>query len=179
MAESEMKSEITANEPETVKGDVINLTNTQLKCVEAEVARLNQCTINQVTAETVDFNNGAIQTVNSHNLTFQNGAVLVVHSNVLNFSNGGIGVASSQESTVNGNIGVLVSQTAMVNESQTGLMVAREIRGEKIKAVIILAGETHGNVETIVDQRGIALFGLAVGIAISLVFSLFRLLKRS
>lgn len=179
MAESEMKSERTTNEPETVKGDVINLTNTQLKCVEAEVARLNQCTINQVTAETVDFNNGAIQTVNSHNLTFQNGAVLVAHSNVLNFSNGGIGVASSQESTVNGNIGVLVSQTAMVNESQTGLMVAREIRGEKIKAVIILAGETHGNVETIVDQRGIALFGLAVGIAISLVFSLFRILKRS
>lgn len=179
MAESEMKSERTTNEPETVKGDVINLTNTQLKCVEAEVARLNQCTINQVTAETVDFNNGAIQTVNSHNLTFQNGAVLVVHSNVLNFSNGGIGVASSQESTVNGNIGVLVSQTAMVNESQTGLMVAREIRGEKIKALIILAGETHGNVETIVDQRGIALFGLAVGIAISLVFSLFRILKRS
>jgi hypothetical protein len=179
MAESEMNSDLPANEPESVTGDVINLTNTQVKCVEAEVARLNQCTINQVTAEAVDFNNGAIQTVNSQNLTFQNGAVLVAHSNVLNFSDGGIGVASSQESTVNGNIGVLVTQTATVNEGQTGLIVAREIRGEKIKAVIMLAGETHGNVETIVDQRGIALFGLAVGIAMSLVFSLFRILKRS
>ena len=75
--------------------------------------------------------------MNSQNLTFQNGAVLVAHSNVLNFSDGGIGVARSQESTVNGNVGVLVAQTATVNEGQTGLIVAREIRGEKIIGIDI------------------------------------------
>ena len=46
-----------------------------------------------------------------------------------------------------------------------------------VEAVLFLAGQSHGPVETIADQRSVALFGLTFGAAIGLVISLFRLFK--
>jgi len=175
MSEAEMSSESSgdASRPE----DVINLANTPVNCVEAETVRLNQCSVGKVEAQSIDFDNGGVQTVHSQNLNFKNGGILVAHSEMINLSNGGIGVASSQESTVNGNTGILVTQSANVNQGQVGLLIARDVQGTKIKSIVMLASDTHAPVETIVDQRSVALFGLAAGVAMGLVFSLFRFLK--
>jgi hypothetical protein len=79
---------------------------------------------------------------------------------------------------VNGNIGVLIGQTAALNDSRTGVMITKEINAAKVQSVIVMAGKINGPVETLVDQRSVALFGVATGVAIGLVFSLFRLLRR-
>ncbi len=170
MPEPEMSSE-------TNPAETVNLANTSMNCVEAKTVKLSQCSVNRIDSENVDFSNGGIQTVNAQNLFFKNGGILTAHANELNLTDGGIGIASSHEINLTGNAGILVGQAATVNEGPIGLLVSREVKGTKIKAVILLAGETHAPVETIVDQRSVALFGLAAGIAMGLVFSLFRLIK--
>ncbi len=175
MPDPEMSSESSARESNPP--EAFNLANTSFNCVEAKTVKLSQCSVNKIDSESVDFSNGGIQMVNAQNLFFKNGGILTAHANELNLSDGGIGIASSHEFNLTGNAGIVVSQAATVKEGPVGLLVSRDVQGTKIKTVVLLAGETHAPVETMVDQRSVALFGLAAGIAMGMVFSIFRLFK--
>ena len=72
----------------------------------------------------------------------------------------------------------MIGQSVTLNDHRTGLVVTREVNGGHIQSVIFLAGTSNAPVETIVDQRSVALFGIATGVAMGLVLSLFRFLKR-
>jgi len=56
------------------------------------------------------------------------------------------------------------------------VVVAREVHGEALRTVVLLAGRVDGPVETMVDTPRALLAGLAAGIGTGLVLVLFRLL---
>jgi hypothetical protein len=79
---------------------------------------------------------------------------------------------------VNGNVAVMIGQKVILNNHRTGLVITNNVHGGPIRSIFFLAGKSDAPVETIVDQRSVALFGLASGVAMGLVLGLFRLLKR-
>lgn len=146
--------------------------------VQADVVQLNQSNANQVTGNTVTIRNSGVREVNGQTVTIANSGTGVVHGTNISVTNGGLGICSASEANIQGDVGVMIGQSVALNNHRTGLVVTRDVTGGHIQSIIFLAGQSHVPVETIVDQRSVALFGLATGISIGLVLGLFRLLKR-
>ncbi len=146
--------------------------------IQAEIVQLDQSNANQITANTAMIRNSNVRQVSGQTVTVTNSVTGVVQGTNINVSNGSLGVCSASEANIQGNVGVMIGQSVALNNHHTGLVVTGEVTGGHIQSVIFLAGQSHAPVETIVDQRSVALFGLATGISIGLVLSIFRLLKR-
>jgi len=169
------QSEPGLNEPAqtTVKRNKAVVNN-----VQADVVQLNQGSANQVTANTANIRNSSVSQVNGQTVTLANSVTGVVNATNISVTQGNLGICSASEASIEGNVGVMIGQSVALNNHGTGLVVTRDVTGGQIKSIIFLAGQCHAPVETIVDQRSVALFGVAAGISIGLVLSIFRLLKR-
>jgi hypothetical protein len=155
----------------------VNVSGVAVNDVTGNSIRISQCGVRTVNGKTIEIDTSGVQMVNSDIITLSNGGIGIAHANTLSV-NGSLGIASAQEASVTGTVGVLIGQTAVLNESRTGVLITKEVTSTKVQAVIVLAGEINGPVETIVDQRSVALFGLAAGVALGLVLNLFRFLRR-
>ena len=67
-------------------------------------------------------------------------------------------------------VGVAVAQSVRMHESRSGIIVAREVHGAKVKTVFLIANRMDAPVETVVEPRSIALFGAAAGLMFGLVY---------
>jgi hypothetical protein len=92
-------------------------------------------------------------------------------------NHGFTGVLTSNDAVVNGSVGVTVAQSVRMHESRSGVIVAREVHGAKIKTVFLLANRLDAPVETVVEPRSIALFGAAAGLMFGLVYGMFRWMR--
>lgn len=73
---------------------------------------------------------------------------------------------------------MVVTQAATLTDSRNGVVISREVTGSQVNAVVLLASQVNGPVETLIDQRGLVLIGIVAGAVLGTVFSLFRLFKR-
>ncbi len=153
-------------------------TNAVLDSIQGEFVQVDQSSVNQIIAESVTLNQSKVQHVSGQQVDIHQSSVGVAHATHVNINSGSVGICSATEANVEGDAGVMIGQAVTLNNHRTGLVLTREVHGSNIRAVIFLAGRSNGAVETIVDQRSVALFGLATGVAMGLVFGLFRLLKR-
>jgi hypothetical protein len=71
----------------------------------------------------------------------------------------------------------VIGQAVALEESRAGLVVSRQVHGGRLSTVVLIAGKVNAPVETIVDSRSIALFGIAMGITFGLVTAIFKLLR--
>lgn len=159
---------------ETVRGEIVTVEKSSIQFVEGDTVHLSQCDVEEITANSVEVREGAVRHAISQQLTITEGGILKAEAGTINVTEGGVGIVSAQEANLNGPVMAVYSQTALVNENRTGILAAREVRGEKINTVVLLAGEVHGNVETVVSQREAALFGIALGAALGIVIGIFR-----
>jgi hypothetical protein len=156
---------------------VLKKSHVALESVQADVVQLNQSSANQVNADSVNAHDSGVQQVNGQSVTVNDCGVGVIHATSVNVKDSGIGICSANEATINSNVGVMIGQSVTLSNHRTGLVLTREVHGGPIHSIFFLAGRSEAPVETIVDQRSVALFGLATGIAIGLVIGIFRLLK--
>lgn len=168
------------SEPEWVEPaqSTVKKNKAALDSVQADIVQLNQSSANNVTANTATIRNSSVREVHGQTVTVANSGTGVVHGTNISVSAGGLGICSASEANIEGDVGVMIGQSVALNNHRTGLVVTRDVTGGNIQSIIFLAGQSHAPVETIVDQRSVALFGLATGISIGLVLSIFRLLKR-
>lgn len=157
---------------------VLKKNRAAIENVQADVLQMNQGSANHITANTASIRESGVLHVNGQTVTITNSATGIVQGSNINISNGSLGVCSASEANIQGNVGVMIGQSVALNNHRTGLVVSRDVTGGQIKSVIFLAGNSTVPVETIVDQRSVALFGLATGISIGLILSLFRLFRR-
>jgi hypothetical protein len=156
----------------------VKKTNAVLNSVQADAVQINKSSVIHVTGETVTARDSGIRQITAQTVDLTNSVVAVAHGAQININSGGVGICSASDATINGNTGVMIGQSVTLNDHRSGLVVTREVNGGHIQSVIFLAGHSNAPVETIVDQRSVALFGIATGVAMGLVLSLFRILKR-
>lgn len=149
-----------------------------LESIQGEVVQVDQSAVNQIIADTVSLNQSRVQHVSGQQVNIEHSSVGVAHAAAVTINAGSVGICSATEAHIDGDAGVMIGQSVTLNNHRTGVVVTREVTGGSIQAVIFLAGRTNAPVETMVDQRSVALFGIAAGIAIGLILSLVRLIKR-
>jgi hypothetical protein len=64
----------------------------------------------------------------------------------------------------------------MSQDSLSGILVGRQVQGEKIKTSVLLASKVEGEVETTLDTPRALLAGLTAGVALGLVLWLGQLI---
>jgi len=165
-------------EQPAVEPIAVKKSNVVINCVEGAVIQLNQSSVNQVTGETVTVRESTVRQATGQSIDISNSNVAVAQGSSLTMNGGGIGICSVADASVNGDVAVMIGQSVNLTDHRTGLVVTREVHGGHIKSVIFLAGQSYAPVDTIVDQRSVALFGIATGVAMGLVLGIFRLFKR-
>lgn len=69
-------------------------------------------------------------------------------------------------------------QGEIINDFNSWIIIARELKGNKIKSVIMLTGKTEGPVETVLDQRSFILFGISFGLILGTLMSVRKVFRR-
>jgi len=135
---------------ETINADQVNVTDSVIKRVTTQQIHASECGIGIVNSGTASITNSAMGALNSQEISIKDSGILMS-----------------------------TSQISTINDSKVGLLVGREIHGNKISSVIMIAGKIDGPVETVVDQRGLVMVGIAAGVAFGVVTALFRYLNKN
>jgi hypothetical protein len=91
---------------------------------------------------------------------------------------GGIGAAHAETVHVQGLAGAVAANTVQVENSYVGAVAGREVRGERIESLVLLAGRVEGEVHTVVDTRGAVIAGLVGGLFAGLILLVGRIAFR-
>jgi hypothetical protein len=145
----------------------------------ADVIRLDGGSIQQVEAEIVNIHQGGANRISADSVEIKQGAAIVVDAGSILMQQSATGFA--QGSTIiieDGSAAAVYGQDIQVNTSRIGLMASRHANLQNSRSVILLAGEIHGNVETVMDTRQAVLAGLISGMAVGLVLFVGSLLRR-
>lgn len=158
--------------------EVVKKTGARLESVQAEVVQLTGSSAELVNGTSVSLSDSTIRQVNGQSITIEDSPTGVVHGASLSVNNSPLGICSVSDANVNGSVGLMIGQTVTLNNHRSGLIITNEAHGGHIRSIVFLAGKTDAPVETLMDQRSVALLGLAGGVALGLVLSLFRFLRR-
>ncbi len=142
----------------------LNLEEVNQDCVQADLVHLNECGVGRVDATEARISDSGAAQIFAENASVRDSAVGLLQAQSVYLDGGGAAIVAAQSTTL--------------NNSRNGFVISREVHGNQINSVVLLATRVDGPVETLVDQRGLILIGVVAGAMIGAVFSLFRLLKR-
>jgi hypothetical protein len=156
----------------------VNLDNANIELIHGNQVHVTESAVNQIDADQVDMLDSHANMVDTHSFSARDSFINQAHSETMTLSDSNVGVAYTQEATLGGNIGALFTQAATLNESRAGLLVAREIHGDRIQSGFFLAGRVDAPVETVIDVRSALIIGATTGVVMGAVLGFIGLLVR-
>lgn len=145
--------------------------------VDAQVVEMHQSGASKVTAESVKAIDSFLGETNCQTAGINKGLCGYIHTDQVAVDHGFTGILSTGEAVMNGPVGITAARSVRMNGSRSGIIMAREVHGAKVKTVFLLANRLDAPVETVVDTRSIALFGAAAGLTFSILYGFFRWLR--
>lgn len=155
---------------------VANLSHVTVETVKAELVRLHQSSAGEIQAEDVELNMSSAANVNSARVSTTTSAIAALQSVEVTTQNSVVGTARAERMSLSGVAGAVLAGSAELNHSHVGILAGREVRGEQIKAVILLSGKVEGNVITMMDTRSALIAGLVGGLFAGIMLLLGRVL---
>jgi hypothetical protein len=131
-----------------------------------------------VQAEEVELHLSMAAQVKAAQVTSHESALGAVQADEVRVTNGGIGAARAETIHVQGLAGAVAANTVQVENSYVGAVAGREVRGERIESLVLLAGRVEGEVHTVVDTRGAVIAGLVGGLFAGLILLVGRIAFR-
>lgn len=158
--------------------EVVNLARVDAGEVTAEMVRMHQSSAETVTSEDVEMNIAAVGGVNTQTLSARQSLLGGVNAESAEIHNSFVGGVKGTNVGVQGIVGGVVGEAVSLQNAYVGVTAAREVRGEKIESVILLAGRVDGEVHTVVDTRGAVIAGLVGGLFAGLIVLVGRIAFR-
>lgn len=149
---------------EELSADVINVRGNGIEHVEAEQVNIHQGGASSISASHVDMHLSGAVTVDADSVSARQSVAMAVRGNAVALE----GVTAA----------TVVSEELKSSHSRLGIAVAGQAHLEDSPAVILLAREVHGPVETVLDTQGAMLAGLVAGIAVGMVLFAGNLITR-
>jgi hypothetical protein len=170
-----------------------DLTDVQASNVSTQRLRAERSSITHLDADTADIAHSLVEEVQSAHTELVSCNTRHVSSNVTEIKGGFVarldtGEASADHSNVallrTGSLTgdhcfegvVAASGTVTLSGGMTGIIAGRLVRGDRVRALLVLAPRVEGEVTSLMDTRQVILFGVLAGVVL---FILRRLLGRS
>ena len=158
--------------------EVVNISHADVEAVTAEMVRMHQSTVQTVTSDDVEMNIAAAAGVNSQSLSAQQSLIGGVNAETVQVTNSFVGGVRGTNVDVEGIVGGVAGGSVSLQNARVGFTAAKEVRGERIESLVLLAGRVEGEVHTTVDARGAIIAGLVGGLFAGLVLLVGRILFR-
>lgn len=162
----------------TGQPEVVNLAQVDADAVTAEMVRMHQSTAETIHSDDVEMNVAAAGMVDARMLSANRSIIGGVDAENVETVNSAIGGVRAALVNAQGYIGAVAGETVTVEGAKVGMTAAREVRGEKVESVVLLAGRVEGEVHTVVDTRGAVIAGLVGGLIAGLIFLVGRIAFR-
>jgi hypothetical protein len=169
--------------PETNIGpehfESINISETSVQKVDAELVRMNRSAARHIQAEEVEVRQGGVMRVDATSLSVQQGGVSIARASNLKMDNSALLIGRAGEAVVESSrVGALYSPSVEMKYSHANLLVARQVSGGPVRAIVMLAGKVEGPVRAYLDTPRALLAGLAAGLGFGIVLLLGRQITR-
>jgi hypothetical protein len=173
------RSRVSARVTRTPAADVAATTG------NGQVALVGEVT-EQVNAESLSISQGGVNIAQAGRIDLRQGGITRAQAEDITVTQGAIGMARGDRVSVEmGAIGLAVGGQVHLSQGVAGSILAREVRIEQGGArtviashatfqqtsgtIMLIAGKVDGNVRTILDWRGAAIFGVVFGLVAGLV----------
>ena len=158
--------------------EVVNLAHTDVGAVTAEMVRMHQSNAETITSEDVEMNIAAAGGVHTQTLSARQSLIGGVNAGSAEIANSFVGGVNGTNVGVQGIVGGVAGEAVSLQNAYVGVTAAREVRGEKVESLVLLAGRVEGEVHTVVDTRGAVIAGLVGGLFAGLILLVGRIAFR-
>jgi hypothetical protein len=158
------------------QSQVANLSQVTVETVKAELVRMHQSSAGEIQAEDVELNMSSAASVNSARVSTTTSAIAALQSVEVTTQNSIVAVAQAEKMSLSGVAGAVVAGSVDLHHAHVGFLAGRDVHGEQIKTVVLLAGRVEGNVTTMMDTRGALIAGLVGGLFAGIMLLLGRML---
>lgn len=162
----------------TEQPEVVNLSQVDVGAVHAEMVRMHQSTAETITSEDVELNVSAAVGVHTQTLSAKQSIFGGVNAENADISNSLVGGVRGGTIGVQGVVGGVAGGTVNLQNARVGAVAAREVRGERVDSVFLLAGRVEGEVHTLLDTRGAIIAGLVGGLFVGVILLVGRIAFR-
>jgi hypothetical protein len=158
--------------------EVANLARVDVGTLTAEMVRMHQSSAETITSEDVEMNIAAVGCVNTQTLSARQSLIGGVNAENAEVTNSFVGDVNGTNVGVQGIVGGVAGEAVSVQNAYIGVTAAREVRGERVESLVMLAGRVEGEVHTVVDTRGAVIAGLVGGLFAGLILLVGRIAFR-
>ena len=155
---------------------VTNLNQVDTDSVSAELVRMHRSTAMEVRADEVEINKSAVFNVKTDRASAQESALGMARAGEVTMQNSILGMARAENADLRGVSGVIVGGNVTLDHAYAGIAAGRQVRGEKIESIVLLARHVEGDVQTVVDARGALIAGMVGGLFTGMMLLLGRVL---
>ena len=182
MSETENPAEHTRRKPGTSepadRPQVANLTTSSVETVNAELVRMHQSAAREITSDEVELHQSGAIDVTTVEVNAHEAALGFVTAGEVEMTNSAAGAIRAERVNLTGQAGVILAGSANLGNTYAGIVAGREVRGERVESLVLLAGNVEGEVFTVIDTRGALLAGMVGGLFAGLVLLMGRLIFR-
>jgi len=155
-----------------------NILQSDVGNIHADVVRMQQSDAETITADEVEMQNSAAGNVKAGNITGNMVLMGAVSAEDVSLNESGLGYAQAGKMSVSGYIGAVMAGSAEVHHGMAGFVAGWEVHVNESRTGILLARTVNGSVTTVLDTRGAFIAGLTGGLFAGLMLLLGRMLFR-
>jgi len=157
----EKEQEITERELEIVEGEFVKISQSSVRNVEGSHIEMEQVCALSVDGEKIEAAQGAIVMLSGDDITINQSVGVIVSGNKTEIKYSCVPIS-------------LTRQKASIKKSAAGIIAANTVKAENSTAVLVLAKNIDGNINTLLDWKSAAALGGVLGG----IWGLFTLLRR-
>ncbi len=162
----------------TEQPEVVNLSQVDVGAVNATMVRMHQSDAETITSEDVELNTSAAGGINTQTLSARQSLIGGVNAEEATISNSLVGGVRGGTVNVQGVVGGVAADTVSMGNATVAVTAAREVRGERVESIILMAGRVEGEVHTVMDSRGAIIAGLVGGLFAGMILLVGRIAFR-
>jgi hypothetical protein len=178
MSETDRPVEQPLNNPGLVKPSdqpqVANLTTTTVDKVNAELVRMHQSLAGEITSDEVELHQSGAFDVTTVEVNAHEAALGLITAGEVKMTNSAAAAIRAEQVNLTGQAGMILAGSANLGNTYAGMVAGREVRGERIESLVLLAGNVDGEVFTVIDTRGALLAGMVGGLFAGMVLLIGR-----
>lgn len=164
--------------PEFESPQVTNISQAEVKSVHANLVRMHQAGAEFIRADEVELQQSAVGNAKVGRLSAHQSALGMVNAEEAHLEAAFTGMIKAENASVSGYTGLVAAGSADIHHASVGYLVAREVKAEDVRTILLLARNVEGNVTTTLDTRGVVIAGLIGGLFGGLMLLLGRFLLR-
>lgn len=162
----------TSNTEPAEQPEVVNISHADVDTVTAEMVRMHQSNAGTITSEDVELNVAAAGGINAQNVTGRQALIGGLKAETAQLTGSIVGGVRGTNVEVEGMLVGAAGDTVTLKNARVGLTAAREVHGERVESLVLLAGRVEGDVHTVVDTRGAIIAGVVGGLVAGALFLL-------